>query len=127
MIIGKVDKNKPCKSISLGCLHQKPSALLSLIFQLPPAQECTDDTLNYCGGDEEKDKYPEDTIADVLKNNDNLKTAVLTLRKFFQSEVVEQENEIIDLDKLACKATRQKIPRYSRAKDVNGLIILLEL
>ena len=107
------------------CIHYQPSALLNLIFQLPPAQECTDDTLNYCGGDEEKDKYPEDTIADVLKNNDNLKTAVLTLRKFFQSE--ETENEIIDLDKLACKATRQKIPRYSRAKDVNGLIILLEL
>ena len=81
--------------------------------------------MNYCGGDEEKSNYPEETITDVLKNNAELKSAVLTLRKFFQSE--EQENGIIDLDKLACKATRQRIPRYSRAKDINGLIVLLKL
>ena len=84
-------------------------------------QKCTDEDLNYCGGDEEKSKYPEDTIADVLNSNDGLKTAVLTLRKYFQPEKTYDESNVIILDKLACKATRQTIPRYTRAKNVNGV------
>ena len=84
-------------------------------------QKCIDEDLNYCGGDEEKSKYPEDTIADVLNSNGGLKTAVLTLRKYFQPEKTYYESNIINLDKLACKATRQTIPRYTRAKNVNGV------
>ena len=98
-----------------------PIQNLSIYFQLPTVQKCSDEDLNYCGGDEEKSKYPEDTIADVLNSNGGLKTAVLTLRKYFQPEKTYYESNIINLDKLACKATRQKIPRYTRAKNVNGV------
>ena len=58
-------------------------------------------------------------IADVLSSNDELKSAVFTLRKYFQPE--ERQSEVIYYDTLACKAIRQKIPRYTRAKNVNGV------
>ena len=51
---------------------------------------------------------------------------MLTLRKFFQPEIQrENESKIEILDKLACTATKKKIPRYARAKNVNGIIALL--
>ena len=93
----------------------------TIIFQLPAPPECIDDSLHFCGDD--SSKYPEDTIAEVLNRNEELKSAVLTLRKFFQPEIQRANKlEIEILDKLACTATKKKIPRYARAKNVNGII-----
>ena len=94
----------------------------SIIFQLPAPPECIDDSFNFCGDD--SSKYPEDTIAEVLNRNEELKSAVLTLRKFFQPEI-QRANKLEILDKLACTAIKKKIPRYTRAKNVNGIIALL--
>ena len=103
----------------MKCHAVTSSDMMSYVFQLPPPPECTDDSLNFCG--EDQTKYPVETIAEVFNKNEDLKSAVLTLRKFFQPKIQSREYEIEVLDDLACRATRQKIPKYTRAKNVNGM------
>ena len=88
-------------------------------FQLPTAEGCNDTNFNICGGDQSK--YPTDSINGALNRNEDLKSAVLTLRKFFGPEKPQfRTAEVETLDKLACTATRKKIPRDARAKNING-------
>ena len=93
-------------------------------FQLPTAEGCNDTNFNICGGDQSK--YPTDSINGALSRNEDLKSAVLTLRKFFGPEKPQFRNaEVETLDKLACTATKKKIPRDARAKNINGKKIYL--
>ena len=94
------------------------------LFQLPTAEGCNDTNFNICGGDQSK--YPTDSINRALNRNEDLKSAVLTLRKFFGPQKTQfRTAEVETLDKLACTATRKKIPRYARAKNINGINIRL--
>ena len=94
------------------------------LFQLPTAEGCNDTNFNICGGDQSK--YPTDSINRALNRNEDLKSAVLTLRKFFGPQKPQfRTAEVETLDKLACTATRKKIPRDARAKNINGNKIYL--
>ena len=94
------------------------------LFQLPTAEGCNDTNFNICGGDQSK--YPTDSINRALNRNEDLKSAVLTLRKFFGPQKTQfRTAEVETLDKLACTATRKKIPRDARAKNINGKKIYL--
>ena len=98
---------------------QKSFHQIVFSFQLPIAEGCNDTKFNICGGDQSK--YPTESINRALNRNEDLKSAVLTLRKFFGPEKPQfRTAEVETLDKLACTATRKKIPRDARAKNVNG-------
>ena len=92
-----------------------------ILLQLPPVPECTDPSLNFCGGDED---YPKDKINDIFARNEDLKSASLTLAKFFRrgrnyQDDEEEENSI--LDQLACRAVKEKYQKGSiRARNING-------
>ena len=90
-------------------------------LQLPTAEGCNDTKFNICGEDESK--YPTASIDEALNRNEDLKSAVLTLRKFFGPEKPQFRTAKVEtLDKLACTATRKKIPRNARARNINGKI-----
>ena len=98
---------------------QKSFHQIVFSFQLPIAEGCNDTKFNICGGDQSK--YPTESINRALNRNEDLKSAVLTLRKFFGPEKPQfRTAEVETLDKLACTATRKKIPRDARAKNING-------
>ena len=92
-----------------------------ITLQLPPVPECTDSSLNFCGGDE--NLYPKYTINEIFRRNEDLKLAALTLAKFFgQKEIkIQDEEENSILDQLACRAVKEKYQKGSvRAKNING-------
>lgn len=84
---------------------------------LPKAEPC-EGSLTFCGDD--PDKYPLQSIDDILSRTIELQASPETMKRFFSPTINIRSGLSNTIDDLACESRRATVPHMSRAKNVNG-------